>query len=222
MQKIRSGKEAILIEDLSKSFSNKKLFQNVSIRIERGEKIAILGKNGIGKSTFLKTLLNIIPSDKGNITWGHNAKYSYFSQDHHDLVKGNYTAYEWLAHTTTVSDIPTLRKALGQMLFTQDEVEKNLSVLSGGEAARLLFASIILQQANIMILDEPTNHLDLESRSALAKSLKKFEGTVLSVTHDRGFINTFAHRIIFLHERGVIDFKGSYNIFTEQYKKFFT
>ena len=220
-QKIRSGKEALFIESLSKSFADKKLFQKVSIKAERGEKIAVLGKNGIGKSTFLKTILGIIPADQGSITWGHNAKHSYFSQDHHDLVKGNYTAYEWLSKTTSVSDIPTLRKALGQMLFTQDEADKNLSVLSGGEAARLLFANIILQQANIMVLDEPTNHLDLESRSALAKSLKKFEGTVISVTHDRGFISTFAKRILFLHERGVIDFKGSYTEFTTKYSRFF-
>ncbi len=220
-QKIRSGKEAILIEGLSKSFADKKLFQNVSIKVERGEKIAVLGKNGIGKSTFLKTMQNLIHPDQGSVTWGHNSKHSYFSQDHHDLVKGNYTAYEWLAKTTSISDIPTLRKTLGQMLFTQDEADKNLSVLSGGEAARLLFANIILQQANIMILDEPTNHLDLESRSALAKALKKFEGTVISVTHDRGFISTFAQRILFLHERGVIDFKGSYKEFTTKYSKLF-
>jgi ATPase subunit of ABC transporter with duplicated ATPase domains len=220
-QEIRSGKDAIIVENLSKAFHEKIIFNNVSVRIERGEKIAILGKNGIGKSTFLKTLLDITHADQGQITWGHNAKYSYFSQDHHDLVQGNYTTFEWLSRTTTVSDIPTLRKALGQMLFSQEEVNKNISVLSGGEAARLIFANIILHKANILILDEPTNHLDLESRMALAEALRRFEGTVISVTHDRGFISTFAKRIIFLHEKGVTDFKGNYKDFTAQYQRLF-
>jgi ATPase subunit of ABC transporter with duplicated ATPase domains len=220
-QEVKSGKEALLIENLSKSFEERIIFNNVSVRIDRGEKIAILGKNGIGKSTFLKTILNLINPDKGSITWGHNAKYSYFSQDHHDLVKGNYTAFEWLSSLTSVSEISVLRQTLGQMLFSQDEVNKSLSVLSGGEAARLIFANIILQKSNIMILDEPTNHLDLESRISLAKALKNFEGTVLSVTHDRGFISAFATRILFLHEKGVIDFKGNYEEFKEKYSKFF-
>ncbi len=220
-QEVKSGKEVLLIEHLSKSFGDKIIFNNVSVRVERGEKIAILGKNGIGKSTFLKTTLDITKPDKGKIVWGHNAKHSYFSQDHHDLVKGNYTAFEWLSHITSISEIPVLRQALGQMLFSQDEVNKKISVLSGGEAARLMFANIILQKANILILDEPTNHLDLESRIALAEALKSFEGTVLSVTHDRGFISTFANRILFLHEKGVVDFQGNYEEFREKYNKFF-
>ncbi len=221
-QQIKSGKEAVVIESLSKSFGEeKKLFTNVSMRIERGEKIAILGKNGIGKSTFLKTMLGLIKADSGKVTWGHNSLYSYFSQDHHDMVTGNMNAYQWLEKISNISEIAVLRKALAQMLFRQEDVEKLLSVLSGGETARLLFTYIILKQANIIILDEPTNHLDLESREALGNALHKFEGTVIFVSHDRNFIKHVAQRIIFLHERGIVDFKGSYQDFRVQYHKFF-
>ena len=222
-QQMKSGKEVITIEGLGKAFEQeKRLFNNVSMQIERGEKIAILGKNGIGKSTFLKTMLGLITPDTGKVKWGYNASYSYFSQDHHDVVKGNISAYKWLEDATGISEIPVLRRALGQMLFCQEDVQKTLPVLSGGETARLLFAYITLKQANIIILDEPTNHLDLESREALAKALKEFEGTVIFVSHDRNFVNHVAERIIFLHEKGIVDFKGTYCDFIVKYSKFFT
>lgn len=220
-QKIKTGKEVMIIDNLSKSFGEKKLFQNVSFKILRGERVTILGKNGIGKSTLIKSILDIVKSDTGSVEWGHNIVKSYFSQDHHDLVKGNMTAEEWLSSDAKISDIATIRGTLARMLFRKDEVEKNLSVLSGGETARLLFASLILQHGNVMLLDEPTNHLDLESRIALAKSLKEFEGTVLCVSHDRNFVSTISTRIIFVHEKGYVDFKGKYSDFIVKYSRFF-
>lgn len=221
VQKVKTGKEVMVVDGLSKSFGEKKLFQNVSFKILRGEKVTILGKNGIGKSTLIKTIMNIIKPDKGSVEWGHNIMKSYFSQDHHDLVKGNFTAEEWLSSDTKTSDIASIRGTLARMLFRKEEVEKKLNVLSGGETARLLFASLILQNGNVMLLDEPTNHLDLESRVALAKALKEFEGTVLCVSHDRSFVSTISTRIIFVHEGGYVDFKGKYSDFIVKYSKFF-
>jgi len=218
-QKEKTGKEVVVVDDLSKSFEDNKLFQKLSFKILRGEKIAIIGKNGVGKSTLLKTILGIVKPDSGSVTWGHNVMKSYFSQDHHDLVKGDYTVAQWLANASSVSDINTVRGTLARMLFCKDEIDKKLSVLSGGETARLLFASLILAQGNVMILDEPTNHLDLESRVSLAHALRKFEGSVLCVSHDRKFISTMADRIIFVYPSGYVDFKGSYHDFVEKYAR---
>ena len=180
-----------------------------------------MGQNGIGKSSLLKILLNIIPCDSGEIKWGYNAETTYFSQDHQELIKGTSTAFDWLMNTSNISTIEKLRGILGKMLFTQDDANKSVSILSGGEAARLLFAKIMLEKANILILDEPTNHLDLESRVALSSALKIFEGTVVFVSHDRNFVSKVATRIIFLYQKGVIDFKGTYDAFREKYSKFF-
>jgi ATPase subunit of ABC transporter with duplicated ATPase domains len=219
IQKDKSGKEVIEIDSISKSFTEKKLFQKVSFKVLRGDKIAVIGKNGIGKSTILKTILGLIKPDSGSISWGHNVLASYFSQDHHDLVKGDYNVGEWLMNETRVSEINTIRSVLARMLFCNDDVNKHLSVLSGGEAARLLFASLIMKQGNTMILDEPTNHLDLESRVALANALKKFDGSIICVSHDRSFISAMADRIIFVYENGYVDFKGSYHEFVQKYHR---
>ena len=176
--------------------------------MNRGEKIAILGINGIGKSTLLKTALELISPTSGGVKWGHNTKSSYFSQDHHDLIKGNISAMNWLMQATNESNIGTIRGALAKMLLTQDQADKLVDVLSGGEAARLLFAKIMLEQGNVLVLDEPTNHLDLESRTALANSLKSFEGTIIFVSHDRHFISTVANRIIFMNKERSGDNNG--------------
>ncbi len=220
-QKEKSGQEVLDISELSQSFKENPLFQNLSFKVNRGEKIAVLGINGIGKSTLLKTMLELITPTNGSIEWGHNTKYSYFSQDHHDLIKGNVSAIDWLMDATNESNISTIRGALGRMLLTQNQVDKLVNVLSGGEAARLLFAKITLEKANILVLDEPTNHLDLESRIALANSLKSFEGTIIFVIHDRHFISTIADRVIFMNKGRTIDFPGKYNEFRKKYSKFF-
>ncbi|NRA73245.1 MAG: ABC-F family ATP-binding cassette domain-containing protein [Rickettsiales bacterium] len=219
-QERSSGREVLEIKNLSKSFGEKKLFQNLSCKIDRGEKIAILGQNGIGKSTLLKTILGIIEPTAGSVRWGNNIKYEYFAQDHHDLIKGNANTVDWLMNITSISIYEKIRSALGKMLFKQDDALKSVSILSGGEATRLLFAKIMLKKPNIMILDEPTNHLDLESRDALANALQKFLGTVIFVSHDRNFIK-IADRIIFLYDKGFINFHGKYKDFKEKYNKFF-
>lgn len=220
-QKVKTGKEVVTVKGLSQAFEEKKLFQNVSFKILRGEKVVVIGKNGIGKSTLLKTILGEIKPKSGDVEWGHNIDISYFSQDHHDLVKGDMTLSDWLSESTNIYDISTIRGTLAAMLFKKDDVDKRIPVLSGGETARLLFANLVLKQGNFMVLDEPTNHLDLESRVALANSLKKFEGSVFCVSHDRSFISTVANRIIFVYEKGIIDFKGRYKEFKEKYSKLF-
>jgi ATPase subunit of ABC transporter with duplicated ATPase domains len=169
----------------------------------------------------VRVILGLLTPINGSVKWGYNTKYSYFSQDHHDLIKCNVSAIDWLMDATNESNISTIRGALGRILLTQDQTDKPVNVLSGGEAARLLFAKITLEQANVLVLDEPTNHLDLESRIALANSLKSFEGTIIFVSHDRHFISTIADRVIFMNKGRIIDFPGTYNEFRKKYSKFF-
>ena len=217
-QKRPSGKKVIELKGISKSFGEQNVLKNVNFTLNRGEKVAIIGHNGIGKSTLLKIMLGIHKPDTGHHEWGHEPQISYFAQDHHESLHENAKVFDWLCkereNDTTQENI---RKALGMMLFTQDDVYKNIQTISGGEAARLLFANIMLQQANILILDEPTNHLDLESREALAKALAKYEGTVIVVSHDRHFVSSFASRILAFTEKGITDFHGSYADYLKQY-----
>ena len=220
-QKEKSGQEVLDVLELSQSFKDAELFQNLSFKVNRGEKIAILGVNGIGKSTLLKTILGFVAPKNGGVKWGHNTNYSYFSQDHHEVINGNVSAIDWLTNATTNADLGVIRGALARMLLTKDQVEKFVEVLSGGEAAKLLFSKIILERSNVLILDEPTNHLDLESRIALAHSLKSFEGTIVFVSHDRHFISTIANRIIFMKKGKTIDYLGKYSSFRKKYSKLF-
>jgi ATPase subunit of ABC transporter with duplicated ATPase domains len=220
-QKQKSGREVLEVSALSQAFNNTKLFQNLFCKVQRGEKIAILGQNGVGKSTLLKTILSIIPPAEGKIKWGYNVVTSYFSQDHHDLINGDSSVLEWLISASGISEVEKVRSELGKMLFTQDDAKKPVSVLSGGESTRLLFAKIIIDKPNVILLDEPTNHLDLESRLELAATLQRFDGTIIFVSHDRSFISSIANRIIFLHPDGFIDFHGRYEHFRQKYSKYF-
>jgi ATPase subunit of ABC transporter with duplicated ATPase domains len=205
-----SGRQVLKAVDLSKHFGERVLFQKVKFEINRGEKIAILGVNGVGKSTLVKVLLGLTPSDTGSYEWGHETHINYFSQDHHEELREHMTVLEWL--TQQIPDKPELaiRKTLGQMLFRQDDVKKDILSISGGEAARLLLGRMMLQQGNILVLDEPTNHLDLESTDALAASLHRFPGTVLLVSHNRHFVQQIATRIFYLTKEGFQDFHGTY------------
>jgi len=217
-QKRPSGKKVLEIENIAKSFGEKKVLKNIGFSVNRGEKVAIIGHNGIGKSTLLKILMKQHEPDSGQFEWGYETQIAYFAQDHHETLQGNETLLEWLTEQRqgdTTSD--GIRKALGQMLFPQDDVHKNIQNISGGEAARLLFANIMLQNANLIILDEPTNHLDLESREALGLALSKYEGTVLFVSHDRHFVSSFATRVLAFTEKGITDFQGSYPEYLMRY-----
>jgi len=216
-QRRPSGKKILEVEKLCKQFGSKTVLKNVHFSVDRGEKVAIIGHNGIGKSTLLKILLEKHQADQGSYTWGYESHIAYFAQDHHDALDHKVSVLEWLSETCSQETREGIRQALGQMLLGQDDIHKKISTLSGGEAARLLFASMVLQKANILILDEPTNHLDLESRESLALALREFEGAVLFVSHDRSFVSSIANRVLALTEKGVTDFQGSYQDYLKEY-----
>lgn len=211
------GKQILSVTQISKSFGDKQLFNNLSFKMNRGDKVAIMGVNGIGKSTLIKTLLGQVIPDSGEINWGFETKCSYFSQDHHDLLKESELVLNWLERNVSNQNQQTIRKTLGQVLFNKDDVEKNILSLSGGEAARLLLAKLMLERSNIIILDEPTNHMDIETIDSLAKSLREYPGSVIFVSHNRYFVDKIATRILYLTpDREVQNFQGNFTKFLQQ------
>lgn len=216
-QKRPSGKLALKVQGISKSYEDKKILNNVNFTVSRGEKIVIIGPNGIGKSTLLKILINKIFADLGNYEWGYETQVSYFAQDHHELLNESMSVIDWLSNQIPTENDNTLRTILGQLLFRKDEVTKNILNLSGGEGARLLLAKIILEESNILVLDEPTNHLDIESKDMLKKALINYQGTLILVTHDRDFASNIATRVIALSHRTITDFKGKYQEYLHKY-----
>ena len=216
-QERKSGKDVLVVDNISKAYGDNILFLDVSFNIKRGEKIALIGHNGIGKSTLLKLLMNLTELDLGTIEWGYETKAAYFAQDHHDQLKDSQTVWEWINNVATGIPSSDLRNVLGRMLFKKDDVHKNILSLSGGEAARLLFANIMVSNANVLVLDEPTNHLDLETIDSLSDALNAYDGTVLVVSHNRSFVSAFANRIIAITEAGVLDYHGTYSEFCALY-----
>ncbi len=212
-----SGKTVLKLENISKSFADKIVLKDVSFSISRGEKVIILGANGIGKSTLLKILLDKLKQDNGEFEWGHEAQISYFAQDHHESLNQSISIYDWLVSQAPEETNEKIRAILGQVLFRQDEVGKNILNISGGEAARLLLAQIMLECGNILVMDEPTNHMDIETKNSLKKALQEYEGTVILVSHDRDFASNIATRVIALSEKKMIDFKGSYQEYLDKY-----
>lgn len=213
-----SGKHVIKAEHLSKSFKNKTLFKHLDFKVDRGEKIAIMGVNGIGKSTLIKILTGMVQSDEGQVILGHEVRMSYFSQDHHELLNRHVTAFHWLTDVVSGVTEQQMRRVLGQMLFVKEDVDKDILSLSGGEAARLLLAKIILESPNLLILDEPTNHMDLETIEALAQALVQYNGTLVFVSHNRHFVDKIATRILYFDpQMAVRDYKGCYSDFVQRY-----
>ncbi|MBI2791679.1 MAG: ABC-F family ATP-binding cassette domain-containing protein [Gammaproteobacteria bacterium] len=212
-----SGKQVLAVSHISKSFGDKQVLNDVNVEIKRGEKVAIIGPNGIGKSTFLKIILGLLEQDNGTVEWGYEAQTAYFAQDHHEMLKENVSVLQWLEHEASFETSVKVRHMLGQVLFMKDEVEKSVLQISGGEAGRLLLANIMLMKPNVLIMDEPTNHLDIETIEALADALKAYQGTLLLVSHDRHFVNQVATRVIAITKKGIKDFKGSY----EEYLKYY-
>ncbi len=224
-----SGRHPLEIKGLSKSYGDLHVIQNFSASIARGEKIGLLGRNGAGKTTMLKSLLRNatgyvdapdreFPVDGGTVTWGHEVTVGYFSQDHKESIQPGSTIIEWLHQFDPRASQQELRGLLGQMLFSGDEATKRTEVLSGGEAARIIFCRLMLQKPNFLMLDEPTNHLDLESINALNIALQKYDGTVLLVTHDHDLVEEVATRIWNFDHHMVEDFKGPYTEFLTQHE----
>ncbi len=214
--KQQSGKDVLLTKDIAKSYDTKKVLDGVSIRIQRGERVAILGPNGIGKSTLLKITMGLVEPDRGTFEWGYNAEIGYFSQDHSELTPhADATILDWLWNQNTDLGPGNIRGKLAEVLFTKDDVLKKIGNLSGGERSRLLLSSLSLDAPNILVLDEPTNHLDIEGVESLADGLVAYEGTILLVSHNRWFVDKIATRIIEITPQGINDFPGTYHEFLE-------
>ncbi len=209
-----SGKIVCKLKDISKTYQQKPLFNGFNAEVHRHDKIALLGENGRGKSTLIKIILNLVSQDQGTIDFGSEVRTSYFSQDHHDVLNHSASVLNWLREEVVDVTEQGIRNVLGQMLFSKDTVDKNILSLSGGEAARLLLAKVILASPNLLLLDEPTNHLDLETIDALANALAAYTGTLIFVSHNRHFVEKIATRIWSFQESGKIkDFKGRYHDF---------
>ena len=215
-QRRPTGKMVLEMEGVSKAYDDNKVLENVTLRVARKERVAIIGPNGIGKSTLLKIALDYVQADTGEVTWGHETYPGWFAQDHKEqLGEKRTTVEEWLWNVCPAEPIGFVRGHLGAVLFSGDEVKKKLGSLSGGEAARLIFARQVIEKPNVLVLDEPTNHLDLEAIEALVEGLRAFDGTLLFVSHDRWFVGELATRIIEITEDGISDFQGTYEEYLE-------
>jgi ATPase subunit of ABC transporter with duplicated ATPase domains len=212
VQKRPSGKDVLTLDGIVKSFGEKRVLAGVSLTLRRGERLAIIGPNGLGKSTLLKIATDNLRADAGSVSWGYEAQVGYFAQDHHEsLADGAAKPLDVIWQVLPQECPATVRGHLGRMLFSGDDVNKPVAALSGGEAARLVFCRIMVQQPNVLVLDEPTNHLDLEAIAALVEALQAFEGTLLFVSHDRAFVSSLATRILEVTPQGFRDFPGTYS-----------
>lgn len=206
-------RNSLVIDNLNKSFDGNHVLKDINIMAEVGEKIAVIGSNGIGKTTFLRSLMGEVAytPDTGSVKWSENAKIAYYAQDHHSDFENDMTLFDWMSQWRRPSDDEqVIRGYLGRLLFSADDIDKSVHVLSGGEQGRMLFGKMMMQTPNILVMDEPTNHMDMESIEALNMALEKYEGTLVFVSHDREFVSTLATRIIELTETGYIDFSGTY------------
>jgi ATPase subunit of ABC transporter with duplicated ATPase domains len=206
-----SGRDVLELTGVSKSYGENRVLTDVSLVVRRGERIGIIGPNGLGKSTLLRIVVERSAADAGRVRWGHEARVGYFPQDHRELLDDpDATPLEILSALCPGESPTYVRGQLGRVLFSGEEAEKRVGLLSGGEAARLIFALLAVQKPNVLVLDEPTNHLDLEAIQALVEAVKAYPGTVVFVSHDRWFVSQLATRIVELTAAGPRDFPGSY------------
>jgi len=202
---------ALEAEGLSKSYTEAPVFSGLDLQIEVGERVAIIGASGIGKTTLLRTLLGEVKADSGQVRWSENADIGYFAQEHSADFEQDSDLYSWMAQwAKETDDEQVIRGTLGRMLFSSDEINKSVKVISGGEQGRMLFGKLMLQNPNILMMDEPTNHLDMESIEALNLALENYPGTLFFVSHDREFISSLATRVIDIRPDRVVNFKGTY------------
>ena len=213
---ITSGKDVLAVEGLSKSFPGNSLFSNINFEIKRGERVALIGNNGTGKTTMLKIITNSIPADAGTIRLGTNVHIGYYDQEQ-QLLSEEKTLFEEVQDAYPNLNNTQVRSILAAFLFTGEEaVTKRVSELSGGERGRLSLAKLMLSEANFLILDEPTNHLDMVSKEILEQALNSYTGTVFFVSHDRYFINQTATRILDLTGQTVVNYIGNYDYYLEK------
>ena len=202
---------ALEAKNLKKAFDEKVLFKNLDLVFEAGERVAIIGPNGIGKTTLLRLLVNDLPLDEGVVKWSENADIGYFAQDHATDFNEENNLFDWMSQwKKAADDEQTIRATLGRLLFSKEESQKSVKVISGGEQGRMLFGKLMLKKPNVLVMDEPTNHLDMESIESLNLALENYPGTLIFVSHDREFVSSLATRIIEFKQDQVIDFKGNY------------
>ncbi len=204
-------RQALEVEGLSKAYDAEPVFSNLDLQVEVGQRVAIIGSSGIGKTTLLRTLMGELEPSSGSFRWSENANIGYYAQDHSSDFEDEIDLYSWMARCgRPEDDEQVIRGTLGRLLFSRHDINKSVKVISGGEQGRMLFGQLMLQRPNIMLLDEPTNHLDMESIEALNLALEHYPGTLFFVSHDREFISSLATRIIEITADGIVDFKGGY------------
>ena len=203
---------ALEVKDFTKGYDDISLFKQFNLLIETGERVAIIGPNGIGKTTLLECLVNSLTPDSGDIKWSDNAKIGYFAQNHSADFDSNMSLIDWMSQWKhDEDDMQAIRGTLGQLLFSQNDINKPVNVISGGEQRRMLFGKLVLQRPNVIIMDEPTNHLDMESIESLNAALDSYPGTLIFVSHDREFVSTLATRIIEIMSDKVLEYNSNYN-----------
>ena len=209
-EKEKLHRVAVEVQKMAKGF-DRMLFSNLNFRIDAGEKVAIIGPNGIGKTTLLRCLAGDLEPDTGTVKWAEKARLGYYAQDHaHEFANGKVLT-DWMADWRGENDDDlVVRGTLGRLLFSGDDAKKSVKVLSGGEKGRMLFGKLMLQRPNVLLMDEPTNHMDMESIEALNTALLEYKGTLVFVSHDREFVSSLATRIFEISSRGVTDYHGTY------------
>ncbi len=206
-----SGREVLKVKGIKKAFGDNEVLHGVDLLVNRGDRLAIMGPNGIGKSTLLKIVMGELDGDEGEVEWGYETHLGYFAQDHQEQFEApTRTAEDWVWDFCPDKDIGYVRGRMALMLFSGDDAKKRLSTLSGGEAARLVFSKLIMERPNVLVLDEPTNHLDLESIEALVEGLRNYPGTLIFVSHDRWFVGELATRIVEITPDEIRDYQGTY------------
>lgn len=211
-QHLKLHRQALVIEELSHGFEETPLFKNGNIILEAGAKLAVIGENGAGKTTFLRCIMDELTANEGTIKWSENASIGYCPQDSTEDFAGDLSLFDWMSQWRTPKhDDLMVRGMLGRLLFTPDDFNKKASVCSGGEKNRLLFGKLMMSDINVLVMDEPTNHMDMEAIEALNIALKAFDGTLIFVSHDREFVSSLATRVVEIKNEEVIDFQGTYD-----------
>jgi len=206
-----SGRDVLTLVGVHKAYDDKVVLRGVDLTLRRGERLGVIGPNGLGKSTLLRVAMGRTPADAGEVRWGHETRVGYFSQDHREVLDDpDARVLDVVQEARPEEGIGFVRKHLGRVLFSGDDALKRIGALSGGEAARVVFCRIMVEQPNVLVLDEPTNHLDIESIDALTAALAAYDGTVLFVSHDRSFVSAVATRILELTPEGPREFPGTY------------
>jgi ATPase subunit of ABC transporter with duplicated ATPase domains len=212
-----SSKQTLTIDGLTKRWPDVTVCEGFRAVFTKGEKVAIIGRTGVGKTTLCKMLMDEVRPDAGKIEWGSQVSIGYLAQDHRSGIREGMAVSDWLHSFDPKASLQDIRGLLGRMLFKGEEGMKPTAALSGGEAVRLIFSKLMLTKDNVLVLDEPTNHLDLESIVALGDALVKYEGTAFVVTHDRDLVSEFATRILAFTDNGLVDWQGNYDDYVERF-----